>query len=111
MYTKLKVEKLMIERTVVRFRELDQVVHDKLSDDLQSVIDSSYDIVVSGLADYYNIELVRLINKHAPVVEKSITKRNRPKWLTEVSLELKKKVRRGDTDVLEKEMIRRCLEV
>ena len=35
-----------------------------------------------------------LINKHAPVVEKSITKWNRSKWLPEESLKPKKKVRR-----------------
>ena len=91
MYTKLKVEKPRIERMVVRFIKLHQVDNDKLSDDLQLVVDRSYDVVGSDLADYYNVELVKLINKHAPVVDKSITKRNRPKRLTEVSFVLKKK--------------------
>ena len=60
------------------------------------MVNRSDDVVESGLADYYNVELVRLIDKHAPVVEKTITKRNRPKWLTEESPELKKKVRRQE---------------
>ena len=93
MYTKLKVKKPRIERMVVTFIKLHQVDHDKLSDYLQSVVDRSYDVVESGSAYYYNMELVRLINKHAPVVEKLITKRNRAKWLTEESFECKKKVR------------------
>ena len=96
MYTNLKVEKPRIERTVVRFRKLYEIDHDKLSDDVQLVVDRNYDVVESGLADYYNVELVRLMDKHAPVVEKSITKRNRPKWLMEETLELKKRVRRQE---------------
>ena len=60
MYTKLKVEKQRIERMVVIFRKLHQVDHDKLSDDLQSVIDRSYDVVESGFTDYYSVELVRI---------------------------------------------------
>ena len=46
--------------------------------------------------DYYNAELVRLIDIHAPLVEKTITKRNRPKWFNEESLELKRRVRRQE---------------
>ena len=46
--------------------------------------------------DYYNAELVRLMDIHAPLVEKTITKRNRPIRFTEESLELKKKVRRQE---------------
>ena len=49
--------------------------------------------------DYYNVELVRLIDKPALVVEKTITKRNRPKRLTEESLELKEKVRRQGEEI------------
>ena len=66
MYTKLKTVKPRIERVVMRLQRLHQVDHDKLSDDLQLVVDRSYDVVGSGLADYYNVELERLINKHAP---------------------------------------------
>ena len=91
MYTNLKVQKPRIERTVVSSRKLHLINHDMFSNDLQLVVDRSYDVVELDLVDYYNAELVRLIDKHAPVVEKTITKRNRPKWFTEESLELKKK--------------------
>ena len=102
---------------MLRFRKLPQVDHDKLSDNLQLVVDRSYDVVESDLADYYNVELVRVIDKHAPVVEKSITKRNRPKWLTEESFELKKKVRRQERryrcsgEVNGKEVFRRLMKI
>ena len=102
---------------VVRFRKLHQVDYDKLSDDLQSVVDRSYDVAESGLADYYNVELVRLINKHAPVIEKSVTKRNIPIWLTEEFLELKKKVRRQErryrctVEVNDKEVFRSVMKI
>ena len=75
MYTNLKVEKPRIETTVVRFRKLHLINYDMFSNDLQSVVDRSYDVVESDLVDYYNAELGRLIDKHAPVVEKTITKR------------------------------------
>ena len=55
---------------MVRFRKLHLTDHDKFSDDLPSVVDRSNDIVESGLADYYNVEMVRLIDKHASVVKK-----------------------------------------
>ena len=90
MYTEQKVEKPRIERMVVRFRKLHHVDHDKLSDDLQFIVDRSHDVVESGLADYYNVELVRFINKHAPVVEKSINKRNKPSGLLRNLLNLRK---------------------
>ena len=94
MCTDLNVDKPRIERTVVRFRKLHLINHDMISKDLQSVVDRSYNVVESDLVDYYNAELVRLIDIHAPLVEKTITERNRPKWFTEESLEHKKKVRR-----------------
>ena len=56
-YTNLKVEKLRIERTVVRFRTLHLINHE-FSTDLQLVVDRSYDVVESDLVDYYNAELV-----------------------------------------------------
>ena len=96
MYTHLKVGKPRIKRTVVRSRKLHLINHDMFSNDLQLVVDRSYDVVESDLVGYYNAELVRLIDKHAPVVEKTITKRNRAKWFTEDSLELKKKVQRQE---------------
>ena len=117
MYTKLKVEKPRVERMVVRFRQLHQVCQDKLSHDLQSVVNRRYDVVESGLADNYNIELVRLINKHAPVVEKSITKRKGCKWHTKESLEFKKKVRRQERryrctgEVNDKEVFRSVMKI
>ena len=81
MCTDLNVEKPGIERAVVRFRKLHLINHDMFSKDLQSVVDRSYNVVESDLVDYYNAELVRLIDIHAPLVEKTITKRNRPKWI------------------------------
>ena len=117
MHTNLKVVKPRIERTVVRSRKLHLIYHDMFSNDLQLVVDRSYDVVESDLVDYYSAELVSLIDKHAPVVEKTIIKRNRPKWFTEESVELKKKVRRQERryrcsiEVNDKEMFKNLMKI
>ena len=94
MCTDLNVNKPKIERTVVKHRKLHLINQDMFSKDLQSLVDSCYNVAELDLVDYYNAELVRLIDIHAPLVEKTITKRNRPKWFNEESLELKRRVRR-----------------
>ena len=91
MYTNLKVEKPLIERTVVRFRKLHLINHDMFSTDLQLVVDRSYDVVESDLVDYYNAELVQLIDKHAPVVEKLLQKGIDPNGLLRNPLNLRKR--------------------
>ena len=53
------------------------------SKDLQLMVDRSYNVAESDLVDYYNAELLRLIDIHVPLVEKTTTKRNRPKWFNE----------------------------
>ena len=45
------------------------------SNDLQLVVDRRCDVVESDLVDYYNTELVWLIDNHAPVVEKNYYKK------------------------------------
>ena len=52
---------------MVRFRKLHLINHELFSTDLQLVVDMKFnDVVESDLVDYYNAELVRLIDKHAP---------------------------------------------
>ena len=96
MHTDLNIDKPKIERTVVKFRKLHLINQDMFTKDLQLIVDRSYNVAKSDLVDYNNAELERLIDIHAPLVEKTITKRNRLKWFNEESQELKRRVRRQE---------------
>ena len=116
MCTDLNFDKPKIDRKVVKSRKLHLINQDMFSKDLQSMVDRSYNVVESNLVDYYNAELVRLMDIHAPLVEKTITKRNRSKWFNEESLELKRGVRRQERryrcsgEKNDKEVFKKCNE-
>ena len=70
MYTDLNINKSKIERTAVKFRKLHLINQDMFTKDLQLIVERSYNVAESDLIDYYNAELERVIDIHAPLVEK-----------------------------------------
>ena len=64
-----------------------------MGEDLQTMIRASKEIEDENLPIFYNTELSKIMDKHAPEKTKIITLRPEQKWMSEDLKNLKRKVR------------------
>ena len=63
--------------------------------ELNDIISQSTNIEDTNLVEYYNTKLRELYDKWAPIETKTVPIKNRPEWLTEEIITLKRQVRQA----------------
>ena len=90
-YTK-NVTNAMSRKTICRYRKTKDL-YTKVGEDLETMIRTSNEIEDENLPIFYNTELNKIMEKHAPEKTKIITLRPEQKWMSEELKNLKRKVR------------------
>ena len=79
--------------TMCKYKNLRQA---QCISELNEIISHSTNIEDSKLVEYYNTKLRELYDKWAPIDVKTVPIENRPKWLTEEIVTLKRQVRQAE---------------
>ena len=87
-----KVKKTSKTITMCKYKNLRQT---QCISELNEIISHSTNIEDSKLVEYYNMKLRELYDKWAPIEVKTVHIENRPKWLTEEIVTLKRQVRQA----------------
>jgi exonuclease III len=92
----LNIEKGRITREEITKRNFKDIDDTKLEDEIKKIVEESEQIPDNELVNYYNKSMTTLLDKVAPLKKKKVTKRNRPKWMTDELIMLKKGVRAAE---------------
>ena len=89
----ISITKPKITRKECRYRKIKDLYTKEMGEDLQTMIRASKEIEDENLPIFYNTELSKIMEKHAPEKTKIITLRPEQKWMSEDLKNLKRKVR------------------
>ena len=89
----ISITKAKITRKECRYRKIKDLYTKEVGEDLQTMIRASKEIAGENLPIFYNTELNKIMEKHAPEKTKIITLRPKQKWMSEDLKNLKRKVR------------------
>ena len=85
--------KLKIIRKECRYRKIKDLYADEVGEDIQTMVKASKEITDENLPIFYNTELNKIMEKHAPEKIKMINLRPEQKWMSEDLKNMKRKVR------------------
>ena len=84
-------------REIKKFRKLNKIDHDNFANDVTNIVTCATHIQdINELAEYYNSQLLKVLDKHAPIVEKRTTIRKSLPWLDNNANILKRKLRKAE---------------
>ena len=89
----VSIIKLKIIRKECRYRKIKNLYTNEVGEDIQSMIKASEELADENLLIFYNTELNKIMEKHAPEKIKTITLRPEQKWMSEDLKNMKRKVR------------------
>ena len=89
----ISITKPKISRKECRYRKIKDLYTKEVGEDLQTMTRASKEIEDENLPIFYNTELSKIMEKHAPEKTKIITLRPEQKWMSEDLKNLKRKVR------------------
>ena len=89
----ISITKPKITRKECRYRKIKDLYTKEVGKDLETMIRASNEIEDENLPIFYNTELNKIMEKHAPEKTKIITLRPEQKWMSEELKNLKRKVR------------------
>ena len=89
----ISITKPKVTRKECRYRKIKDLYTKEVGEDLQTMIRASKEIEDENLPIFYNTELNKIMQKHAPEKAKIITLRSEQKWMSEDLKNLKRKVR------------------
>jgi hypothetical protein len=94
---RINLKKPDIVRKQVKLRKIKNIDEVQWKNDLDKVVADCMTIESpQELFDKYNSDLASLLDKHAPVITKTITERPTPPWLDEEIIHLKQHVRKAE---------------
>ena len=79
----VSITKLKIIRKKCRYRKIKDLYANEVGEDIQTMIKASKEITDENLLIFYNTELNKIMEKHAPEKMKMITLRPEQKWMSE----------------------------
>ncbi|KAJ8020737.1 hypothetical protein HOLleu_40411 [Holothuria leucospilota] len=84
-------------KQVVEYRKLKLIDHLKLKSDLKLLADQllTQDYIADLVTDF-NKGLAELLDRHAPLIHMNMSKKDKPEWLTDDLLSLKRLVRKAE---------------
>ena len=89
----ISITKPKVTRKEYRYRKIKDLYTKEVGEDLETMIGASNEIEDENLPIFYNTELNKIMEKHAPEMTKIITLRPEQKWMSEELKNLKRKVR------------------
>ena len=89
----ISITKPKITRKECRYRKIKDLYTKEVGENLETMIRASNEIEDENLPIFYNTELNKIMEKHAPEKTKIITLRPEQKWMSEELKNLKRKVR------------------
>ena len=93
--TTLGIDKAKKTSKTITMRKYKNLRQTQCISELNEIISHSTNIEDSKLVEYYNTKLRELYDKWAPIEVKTVHIENRPKWLTEEIVTLKRQVRQA----------------
>jgi hypothetical protein len=90
----LNVQKENVTSKTVKFRNFKQIDHDEFSKDLDNMLVESDD--VNSYVDLFEMELELILDKHAPLTQKTVICRAPKPWFNADILRLKKLLRKAE---------------
>ena len=94
--TTLEIDKARKTRKTITTLKNKNLRQTECVSELKDIISQSTHIEDTILVDYYNTKLRELYNKWAPIETKMVPIKNRPEWLTEKIIILKRQVRQAE---------------
>ena len=89
----ISITKPKITRKECRYRKIKDLYTKEVGEDVETMIRASNEIEDENLPIFYNTELNKIMEKHAPEKSKIITLRPEQKWMSEELKKVKRKVR------------------
>ena len=94
--TTLGIDKAMKTKKTITVRKSKNLRQTECISELNEIISHSTNIEDMNLVEYYNTKLRELYDKWAPIEMKTVPIRNRPEWMTEEIITLKRQVRQAE---------------
>ena len=89
----VSITKPKIVRKECRYRKIKYLYTSEVCEDLQTMVNTSKEIAFEELLIFYNTELNKIMEKHAPERTKTITLITEQKWMSDDLKSMKRKVR------------------
>ena len=94
--TALRIDKAMKTKKTITVCKNKTLRQTECISELNEIISHSTNIEDMNLVEYYNTKLRELYDKWAPIEMKTVPIRNRPEWMTEEIITLKRQVRQAE---------------